>query len=50
MNTTTFRKPLALLLLSIFIMSITACNTVAGIGKDTQKVGEEIEEEAEKHD
>ena len=46
----TIQKISIVLMLSAFVMSLTACNTVAGFGKDTQKVGEEIEEEAEKHD
>ncbi len=46
----TIQKISVVLLLGTFVMSLAACNTVAGFGKDTQKVGEEIEEEAEKHD
>ena len=35
---------LALLLLAAFSMSaLTACNTIAGAGKDVQKAGEAIE-------
>lgn len=45
-NTT--RKIIAALLLSAFVLSITACNTMAGVGKDTQKAGEKIEKEAER--
>lgn len=38
----------ALLLLALFSMGIlTACNTVAGAGKDVQKAGEKVEEKAE---
>lgn len=38
----------ALLLLALFSMgTLTACNTVAGAGKDVQKVGEKVEEKAE---
>jgi predicted small secreted protein len=34
--------------LSIFSTSfLTACNTVAGAGKDVQKVGEKVETKAE---
>ena len=39
----------ALLVLSFFSFSITACNTVHGVGKDMQKVGTEIQEEADEH-
>ncbi len=35
-----------LLVLMLSLMS-TACHTMAGIGKDTQEVGEEIKETAE---
>lgn len=37
----------ALMLLSLFsISSLTACNTIAGAGKDVQKVGEKVEDKA----
>lgn len=29
--------------------SLGACNTMSGLGKDTQKAGEKLEEEAERH-
>ncbi|MBA2238705.1 MAG: entericidin A/B family lipoprotein [Lysobacter sp.] len=38
----------ALLLLSLFsISSLSACNTMAGAGKDVQKVGEKVEDKAQ---
>ena len=38
----------SLLLLAAFSMSaLTACNTVAGAGKDVQKAGEKVEEKAQ---
>lgn len=38
----------ALMLLAMFSMStLTACNTVAGVGKDVEKVGDKIEDKAE---
>ncbi len=38
----------SLLLLAAFSMSaLTACNTIAGAGKDVQKVGEKVEKTAE---
>jgi predicted small secreted protein len=38
----------ALLLLVAFSTSaLTACNTMAGAGKDVQKVGEKVEEKAQ---
>ena len=42
------KRLFALLLLAMFSMStLTACNTMAGAGKDVQKVGEKVEEKAE---
>ena len=41
------RTVLSLLLLSLYTLSLTACNTIAGVGKDVQEVGEEVEETAE---
>lgn len=38
----------ALLLLAMFsIATLTACNTVQGVGKDVQKAGEVVEEAGE---
>lgn len=38
----------ALLLLALFSMStLTACNTMAGVGRDVEKVGDKIEDKAE---
>ena len=38
----------ALLLVAAFSMTqLVGCNTVAGAGKDVQKVGEKVEEKAE---
>ena len=36
-----------LILLSMFSLGMTACNTMAGAGKDVQKVGEKVEDAAE---
>ena len=41
------RAVLSLLLLSLYTLSLTACHTMAGVGKDVQEVGEEVEETAE---
>ena len=39
----------ALLLLALFsIGTLSACNTVAGAGKDVQKAGEKVEDAAKK--
>ncbi len=40
----------SLILLSITLVGVTACNTVKGAGKDVEKAGEEIQEAAERHD
>lgn len=38
----------ALILLSLFSVSmLSACNTMAGAGKDIQKAGEKVEKKAE---
>lgn len=34
----------AMLLLILMVGIVSACNTVAGVGKDTQKAGEVIED------
>jgi entericidin A len=34
----------AMLLLILTLSIVSACNTVAGVGKDTQKAGEAIED------
>ena len=43
------KRLIALLLLALFsIGTLSACNTIAGAGKDVQKAGEKVEETAEK--
>lgn len=44
------RKIVALAALAAITAGLVGCNTVQGAGKDLEKVGEEIQEEAEKHD
>ena len=42
------KRLIALMLLAMFsIGSLSACNTVAGVGKDVEKVGDKIEDKAE---
>ncbi len=42
------KRLFALLLLASFsTLSLTACNTMAGAGKDVQKVGEKVSDKAE---
>ena len=40
-------KRLVLLSVLLSFTFLTACHTVAGVGKDVQEVGEEVEETAE---
>ena len=42
------KKLLALAMLSGFAVSLTACNTVEGAGKDVKATGQSIENAAEK--
>ena len=42
------KRLLALIVVTMFSMgTLTACNTMAGAGKDVQKVGEKVEEKAQ---
>ena len=42
------KRIVALTLLSLFSVSmLSACNTMAGAGKDVQKVGEKVEDKAQ---
>jgi predicted small secreted protein len=44
------KKIVALTLLALFSAGVlSACNTVAGAGKDVQKAGEKIEGTADRH-
>ena len=48
----TFMKNTKIVLLALvvaFVFSLTACNTVEGVGKDVQKVGDKIEDAADKN-
>ncbi len=41
------KRFLSLMLLAMFsVGSLSACNTMAGAGRDVQKVGEKVEEKA----
>ncbi len=43
------KRLIALMLVAMFsVGTLTACNTVKGAGKDVQKVGEKVEDAAEK--
>ncbi|MEO8366534.1 MAG: entericidin A/B family lipoprotein [Pseudoxanthomonas sp.] len=42
------KRLLALIVVAMFSMgTLTACNTMAGAGKDVQKAGEKVENKAE---
>jgi len=42
------KRLLALIVVAMFSMgTLTACNTMAGAGKDVQKVGEKVTDKAE---
>ncbi len=44
-----FFKFFVLTLLCASVLSIGACNTMHGVGKDVQKAGDKIEKEADEH-
>lgn len=42
------KRLITLMLLALFSMgTLTACNTMAGVGKDVEKAGDKIEDKAE---
>jgi len=43
----TIRKIWVLIFLGAFVASVSGCNTVKGVGKDTEKAGEAIQREAD---
>jgi predicted small secreted protein len=43
------RAVLSLVLCSLLTGMLSACHTMAGVGKDVKEVGEEVEETAEGH-
>jgi predicted small secreted protein len=40
------KKLVSILLLVSFALSLSACNTIEGVGKDVQKAGEAVEDAA----
>lgn len=46
---TPFRKTMLLLLAAAFAFGLGACNTMKGVGKDTERAGEKIQAEADQH-
>jgi len=48
MKGSSMKRIFALLLMAMFSMNVlTACNTVAGAGKDISKAGDKVEDKAE---
>lgn len=45
---TSFRLTAQALVASFLVMSLGACNTLHGVGKDTEKVGEKIQDEVDR--
>jgi len=41
-------KPIAILLSMIFVLALSGCNTVQGVGQDVQKAGQVLEDAAKK--
>ena len=46
---TVTQKIIVSLFIAAFVASLAACNTVKGVGKDTERAGEIIQKEADKH-
>lgn len=44
-----FRKMLVPLLLGTLAFALNACNTMRGLGEDTEAAGDKIQEEADEH-
>ena len=42
-------RPLLAILAACTALSLAACNTMEGLGKDVKKTGEKIEKAAERH-
>lgn len=42
-------KIVLLALMAVFAFTLSACNTVEGVGKDVKKVGDKIEKAGEKN-
>lgn len=45
----TFRRLSALLLLGVYVLGLGACNTIRGVGEDTEKAGEKIQQKSDEH-
>lgn len=40
------KKLVTVLLILSFVLALSACNTIEGVGKDVQKAGEKVEDAA----
>ncbi len=43
------KKILAVLIIGGFTLNLVACNTIKGVGKDTEVAGEVIQKQADRH-
>lgn len=43
------KKLMSLVLVSLFVLGLSGCNTMAGVGEDIQSAGEKLEEAAKKN-
>lgn len=41
------KRLMTVALLAMFSFGLTACNTIAGVGKDVQKAGSKVEDKAQ---
>lgn len=46
---TSVRNMFVLILAAVFTFGLTACNTMRGIGEDTEEAGEKIQKESDEH-
>jgi len=45
----TIRSTILVALMSVILVSMTACNTTKGVGKDMERGGEKIQDAADRH-
>lgn len=43
------KKVISVLLLLVWVVTLSACNTMAGVGEDIQSAGEKLEDAAKKN-
>ncbi len=49
MTTRTLTHPLLLATFALLVGGLSGCNTLHGIGKDTERAGEKIQKESDRH-